>query len=707
MRKILFIAFILSMISSLCKATTYTFDPSNSSDELWTSASNWDVYPGLQISAGDSVIISTSWDCIVPEGTTITNYGVIDVEDVGTFIVDGAIENHHWFFLNNQQLENYGVFDNEYLGQLFCYGTGQGDDYGIFDNYGTFNNEGYIQLNRGHFYNTDYATFYCGSSSWIDNAGTISCGGTCENLGWSFHNDDILGQGILYVGGSFDNFGFMLNDGLIEIEYGQFNNYQQLDNNGELLNMGTIQQYNQLYNHGEIINEGNFYAYDEMFSSGSFTNYNYLYMFVDYFGNLTNASGGTIDSWSNADIDVEPWEDFTDTFPGNLTLQDNSLLRLDIYGEQSFQQVNVSDTIEMDGDLQLLHSPNLQFSGCQEFDIFHFEHRTGEIDSIFSNMYGNWDMSYTDSTGTLLFLPQAFGDNYLDFDGVDDYVKVDSSLAIINTLEFKFKPANIDPQGAGEPLMVINGGQAGIYTMNSDANTSGETLVIKDENGNGLYTDYAFTNQWYHVAILSINGLYQSLLVNGIEVNSFPLDESYPSVFDVENLLLGYDDAVDYYEGGIDDVRLWSSTLTSIDITPYYDTSLPANTAGMAAYYTFDQGHAAQDNTCITDCADSSGGEHNGQLFNFSLVNTSSNWLQTPCILPTRTNTYTATAGFWHDASNWSLGIVPSRCQDVVIPTASTVAVEQATVGYCHTLTVEDGARLLLQSQSRVDVLTD
>jgi len=109
----------------------------------------------------------------------------------------------------------------------------------------------------------------------------------------------------------FDNFGFMLNDGLIEIEYGQFNNYQQLDNNGELLNMGTIQQYNQLYNHGEIINEGNFYAYDEMFSSGSFTNYNYLYMFVDYFGNLTNASGGTIDSWSNADIDVEPWEEPT------------------------------------------------------------------------------------------------------------------------------------------------------------------------------------------------------------------------------------------------------------------------------------------------------------------------------------------------------------------------------------------------------------
>lgn len=707
MKKILSIAFILCIIGSLCKATTYTFDPSNNSDELWTTASNWDVYPGIEISAGDSVVISTVGDCIVPEGTTITNYGVIDVEDVFIFIIDGAIENHHWFFLNNRWLENYGVFDNEYSGQFFCYGPSQGDGYGIFDNYGTFNNEGYIQLNRGHFYNNDYATFYCGFDSWIDNAGTISCGGTCENLGWYFHNDDILGQGILHVGGDFDNFGFMLNDGLIDIEYGQFNNYQQLDNNGELLNMGTIQQYDQLYNHGEISNEGNFYAYDEMFSSGSFTNYDYLVIFVDYFGNLTNASGGTIDTWTNTDIDVVPWEDYTDTFPGNLTLQDSSLLWLRIYSEQSFQQVNVSDTIEMHGDLQLLHSPNLQFSGCQEFDIFHFAHRIGEIDSIFSNMYGNWDMSYTDSTGTLLFLPQASGDNYLDFDGLDDYVKVDSSLAIINTLEFKFKPANTDPLGPGEPLIVINDGQAGVYTMNSDVNTTGETLVVKDENGNGLYTDYAFANQWYHVAILSRNGLYQSLLVNGVEVNSFPLDSSFPSVFDVGSLLLGHDDAVDYYEGGIDDVRLWSSTLASADITKYYDTSLPANTAGMAAYYTFDQGHPAQDNMCITDCADSSGGENNGQLFNFSLVSTSSNWLETPCIMPTRTNTYIATSGFWHDALNWSLGIVPSKCQDVVIPTGSTVTVEQATVGYCHTLTVEDGGSLLLQTQSTIDVLTD
>jgi hypothetical protein len=72
----------------------------------------------------------------------------------------------------------------------------------------------------------------------------------------------------------------------------------------------------------------------------------------------------------------------------------------------------------------------------------------------------------------------------------------------------------------------------------------------------------------------------------------------------------------------------------------------------------------------------------------------------------TTTNTFTDTGnGFWIDSANWSLGVVPDICHDVVIPAGNSVTIVNSEVAECYTLTVDDNAEFTVEDGAILEVV--
>jgi hypothetical protein len=74
---------------------------------------------------------------------------------------------------------------------------------------------------------------------------------------------------------------------------------------------------------------------------------------------------------------------------------------------------------------------------------------------------------------------------------------------------------------------------------------------------------------------------------------------------------------------------------------------------------------------------------------------------------PTATpNTWTGNGdGFlWTDPANWSDGVVPCQCHDVLIPTGNDVTIPTGAEGQGRTLEVELGAQLLTDPAATMEI---
>ncbi|MEQ9305432.1 MAG: LamG-like jellyroll fold domain-containing protein, partial [Marinoscillum sp.] len=230
------------------------------------------------------------------------------------------------------------------------------------------------------------------------------------------------------------------------------------------------------------------------------------------------------------------------------------------------------------------------------------------------------------TTPAVVSVSNVILENALSFDGTDDYVEIthnsgqslsDFTLeAWVNTTQTAgaYKRIIMKPVGGNQNYsLAINNGFAHVRFDGSGGVQAEGSSLIND-------------GEWHHIAGVfdNTNDLI-SIYVDGVleqqnVTTQNPVTGSSP-------LYLGWAGSGGiYYEGEMDEVRIWSTVRTQEEILINMNSSLATGT-GLVASYDFNTGTPGDDNTGITTLTDITGNGNDGTLNNFGLSGSSSNWV--------------------------------------------------------------------------------
>ncbi len=229
------------------------------------------------------------------------------------------------------------------------------------------------------------------------------------------------------------------------------------------------------------------------------------------------------------------------------------------------------------------------------------------------------------------FLLTAQSNQYLHFDGEDDYVILEEAGQYVGgealTITGWFY---LDQLGYGQGYMGFRSGSG-----------DGEFYLIQLNNGvmecrivttTGLHQFVAPANTvapqvWQHIAWV-YDGSSIKLYVGGILIGSSSANGTFsnPTVpFGIGKSLLGGFNFV--YGGKIDEVSVWNKALSQEEIQDMMEDELSGDEENLQLYYKFNQGDPGGDNTSITHLTcDVGNGERDGELMNFALTGETSNF---------------------------------------------------------------------------------
>ncbi|HQP70831.1 MAG TPA: LamG domain-containing protein, partial [Clostridiales bacterium] len=174
----------------------------------------------------------------------------------------------------------------------------------------------------------------------------------------------------------------------------------------------------------------------------------------------------------------------------------------------------------------------------------------------------------------------------LDFDGVNDYATIadDSSLDLTNnyTIEAWIKPS-------------VFATMAGIVSKYQTSSANGYSLRLSSISPyTGLTFDELSTSngileegKWYHIAAVNNNGT-RRLYLNGVEqtLTGTPLTVNSNS----DPLRIGVDFNSRYFDGKIEEVRLWNTVRSLQEIRENIHLPLDGSETGLVSYWQFNEG---------------------------------------------------------------------------------------------------------------------
>ena len=177
-------------------------------------------------------------------------------------------------------------------------------------------------------------------------------------------------------------------------------------------------------------------------------------------------------------------------------------------------------------------------------------------------------------------------DHSINFDGNNDYINIPDNPSLDLTGTYTLE-AWIFPESFSW--------LAGIISKYQTSAANGYMLRLTHQSPyTGLGFDELVTstgllnsNQWYHVAAVNDGGS-RSLYINGLEYNisGSPLNVSANN----NPLRIGSDYSSRYFDGRIDEIRIWNTSRTQEEIITNMDTSILISEPGLVAYYTFNEG---------------------------------------------------------------------------------------------------------------------
>jgi len=220
----------------------------------------------------------------------------------------------------------------------------------------------------------------------------------------------------------------------------------------------------------------------------------------------------------------------------------------------------------------------------------------------------------------------------LDFDGTND--RIATTYAVSTTKTFTLE-AWVFPRGTSWGRLFSNmnysslGSTAGDFivdTFGSPDNGRNVRFILDGETSDiQLYANQALTlNEWNHIAVTFDNGVAK-ILVNGVEVASDNnpavtriLGSSRPTHFGVH----GGASPVRYFNGKMDEVRIWNVAKTSTEISASMNKCLSGTENGLSAYFNFEDAEG----TTLTELV----AGNNGTLVN---MDETSGWTEGPELL--------------------------------------------------------------------------
>ncbi|WP_338378718.1 LamG-like jellyroll fold domain-containing protein [uncultured Flavobacterium sp.] len=215
---------------------------------------------------------------------------------------------------------------------------------------------------------------------------------------------------------------------------------------------------------------------------------------------------------------------------------------------------------------------------------------------------------------------------HLNFDGVNDYVSIPSGINVSNssfTIEFNAKRTATD---------VFN------YVLTQGVQVNNNLLHIGFRDNNNFtfafwyndinipVTSYTADSEWHHWScVYNITNGTRQVYQDGVLVGS---DSGVVPYMGSGILDLGaFDGSSAFFNGNIDDVRIWNVARTLNEINTSKNCELQGTETGLIAYYKFNQGYDAGNNTTNITLTDATSNANNGTLTNFALTGTTSNWL--------------------------------------------------------------------------------
>lgn len=226
----------------------------------------------------------------------------------------------------------------------------------------------------------------------------------------------------------------------------------------------------------------------------------------------------------------------------------------------------------------------------------------------------------------LLFSLNSSAQNALNFDGTNDYVITNSPGPIGNisrTVEaiIKFTTIISSQQVIVDWGAMPNGNR---FTLNI---INGTPRI--EVGGFGVSALNALsTGTWHHIA-----GIYEStsntlkLYVNGTLANSGTSTVTVATSA-LNNIHIGRrNDATGYFQGSIEEVRVWSDERTATEIANNKNKELCLPATNLVSYFRFNEGIAGGSNPGITTLPDLSPVSNNGSLTGFTLNGNTSNWV--------------------------------------------------------------------------------
>jgi hypothetical protein len=229
----------------------------------------------------------------------------------------------------------------------------------------------------------------------------------------------------------------------------------------------------------------------------------------------------------------------------------------------------------------------------------------------------------------VIVVPPTTTHNGLDFDGVDDHVKILTNCGANTpfpggdaiTVEYWFKGTNSQSavRMQNNNGYIVAAWQNNVHILSNDGGTSGVSAGVGFNDGN-----------WHHMAFTwqrnTPNG-FKSYLDGQLVDQRNSSDTPLP-VLNTGMYLGAYNGSSEFMSGTLDEVRIWTVARTGAEIQESYCNGLSGPQTGLLHEFRFDHGDAGNDNTGIDAVENTVNAAAPGLLKNFTLNGNASNWEQ-------------------------------------------------------------------------------